>query len=149
MRGLGAAGHGYPGNIYEVALNSPTANAMPGYSAPNVYQGVVSGNQVLFLGVPVLAPGNNGVRVLRINIRVDASQLFAGIGSSPVQAGIVSSDPTDFPLANPTPIFGFRAAEPNHFDNDFGCNPRPACGLWFAFTAAGGDYFSRRGFLIT
>jgi hypothetical protein len=96
------------GNIYEVAVNSSTTSAMPGNAAPNVYQGVVSGNQIMFPGVPVLAPGNNGFRVLRItNIRVDASQVFTGVGSSPVQAAIVSSDPNDFQLANPTPILGY------------------------------------------
>jgi hypothetical protein len=58
--------------------------------------------------VPVLAPGNNGFRVLRItNIRVDASQAPPSVGFSPVQAAILSSDPVNFPLANPTPTLGF------------------------------------------
>jgi hypothetical protein len=96
------------GNVYGVAVNSSTASATPENAAPNVYQGVVSGNQVMFMGVPVLAPGNNGVRVLRItNIRVDASQALASVGFSAVQAAILSSDPINFPLADPTPLLGF------------------------------------------
>jgi len=98
------------GNIYEVAVNAPSASATPGNAAPNAYQGVVSGNQLTFFGVPVLAPGNNGVRLLRItNLRLDASPI-AGIspsGSVPVQAAVVSSNPNDLPLANPTPLVAF------------------------------------------
>ena len=96
------------GNIYEVAVNSSTASATPGNAAPNVYQGVVGANQVTFRGVPILAPGDKGVRVLRItNIRVNARQVTPSVGFSPVQAAIQSSDPINFPLANPTPILGF------------------------------------------
>jgi hypothetical protein len=96
------------GNIYEVAVNSPNAGATPGNAAPNVYQGVVSGNQVRFLGVPVLAPGNNGSRVLRItNLRVDASRIAINVGAALVQAGIVSSDPKDLPISNPMPVVAF------------------------------------------
>jgi hypothetical protein len=101
-----AAGAG--GATYEVAVNAPNASATPGNAAPNVYQGVVSGNQLTFFGVPVLAPGNNAARVFRItNVRLDASQILVNTGAAPVQAAILSSDPKNLPLANPTPIVAF------------------------------------------
>jgi hypothetical protein len=47
--------------------------------APNVYQGIVSGNSVTFFGVPALAPGTTGTRVYRItNVRVNAVPLAGG-----------------------------------------------------------------------
>jgi hypothetical protein len=99
---------GTDGATYEVAVNSPNASASPGNAAPNVFQGVVSANQLTFFGVPVLAPGNNAARVLRItNVRLDASQIVVNTAATPVQATIVSSDPKNLPLANPTPIVAF------------------------------------------
>lgn len=101
---------GTGGITYEVAVNSPNASATPGNAAPNVYQGVVSGNQVMFLGVPVLAPGNNGARVLRItNVRLDASRITIKTGAAPVQAAVVSSNPKDLPISNPMPVVAFTA----------------------------------------
>jgi hypothetical protein len=91
----------------------PTRLPRRSNAAPNVYQGVASGDQVTFFGVPVLPPGTNGVRVFRIvNVRVNASGIGGGwpSGSLPVQAAILTSNPSALPLANPTPIVGFTQA---------------------------------------
>jgi len=80
-------------------------------SAPNVFQGVVSGNQVIFNGVPVLAPVTSGIsRVFRItNIRANA----AGVGSlglagtTPLNASIAISGSTSLPVNNPVLVTGF------------------------------------------
>jgi hypothetical protein len=94
---------GSDGNLYEVAVNGPAASAIPANAAPNVYQGVVSGNQVTFYGVPVLPPGTSGARVFRItNIRV-ANPGVAG----PAQASILTSNPSALPISNPTPVVAF------------------------------------------
>jgi hypothetical protein len=53
---------GTDGNLYKVAVSGPAASAIPANAAPNVYQGVVMGNQVTFYGVPVLPPGTTGAR---------------------------------------------------------------------------------------
>jgi large repetitive protein len=78
--------------------------------APNAYQGVVSGNQVTFFGVPVVPPGSNGQRIFRItNVRINASGIGGGTasGSLPVQASIAVSNFTALPITNPTPLVGF------------------------------------------
>jgi hypothetical protein len=85
---------------------------MPGTTSPawNVYQGVVSGNQVTFYGVPVIPPGTTSNRTFRItNVRVNASGIGGGSasGSLPVQASILTSNPSALPISNPTPIVGF------------------------------------------
>jgi len=76
----------------------------------NTFQGVVSGNQVTFYGVPVVPPGTTSNRTFRItNIRVNASGIGGGSasGSLPVQASILTSNPSALPITNPTPIVGF------------------------------------------
>lgn len=101
---------GIDGNSYAVAVNAPDASPTPGSAAPNVYQGVVKGNQVSFIGVPVLPPGTNSARVLRItNVRLNASQIggVSPSGSLPVQAAITVSSPANLPLANTTPLVAF------------------------------------------
>jgi len=89
--------------------NTNTSSVTLG-AAPNVYQGVVSGNQVTFYGVPVVPPGTSGQRVFRItNVRVNASGIGGGSasGSLPVQASILTSNPSALPISNATPIVGF------------------------------------------
>ena len=59
---------------YRAHLN--TAVSSGSSPAPNVYQGVVNGNSVIFHGIPVLVPGATGSRVFRItNVRVSAQYL--------------------------------------------------------------------------
>ncbi len=78
--------------------------------APNVYQGVVSGNQVTFFGVPILAPGTTDARVIRItNVRTNANGIGGGSasGSIPVQASLLTSNFAALPISNAQPIVGF------------------------------------------
>ena len=93
------------------AVPGPTLNTavVPGTStpAPNVYQGVVSGNVVTFFGVPVLAPGASASRIFRItNVRLNA-QLLAGGDASPVPALISISGPVTLFQSNPNPNVGY------------------------------------------
>ena len=95
---------------FQVGVQPPAAGAAAGTAAANTYQGVVSGNQVTFYGVPVVPPGTSSSRTLRItNVRVNASGIGGGsaAGSLPVQASILTSNPSALPISNPTPIVGF------------------------------------------
>ena len=77
---------------------------------PNVYRGIVSGNSVTFIGVPVAPPGSTGTRIYRItNVRANASTIGAGPGGTPgqVQAFVSVSGSTSVPITNPTQIVGF------------------------------------------
>ena len=93
-----------PGATYNTAVTSA------GVFAPNVYQGVVSGNSVTFFGVPVLPPTTTGARVFRItNVRVNAQPLAGGSasGASPVQASISISGATSLSISNSNPNVGY------------------------------------------
>jgi hypothetical protein len=88
----------------------PAAGPAPGTAAWNTFQGVVSGNQVTFYGVPVVPPGTTANRTFRItNVRVNASGIGGGSasGALPVQASILTSNPSALPISNPTPIVAF------------------------------------------
>jgi hypothetical protein len=74
-----------------------------------VFQGIVTGNQVSFFGIPVLAPGTTGERVYRItNIRVNANGISAG-GATPGQvfASVSVSSSTSLTLTTSTLTVGF------------------------------------------
>jgi hypothetical protein len=85
----------------------------------------VSGNQAIFFGVPVDPPGTNAARVFRItNVRTNANGIGGGSasGSIPVQASILTSNPSALPISNAIPIVGFvqsglttSAGTPNPF----------------------------------
>jgi hypothetical protein len=95
---------GSDSNVYIIQNASTSSGTPTGTPAPNLYQGVVSGNQVTFFGVPIVPPGTSGQRVYRItNVRVNASAL----GNVPVTASISTSNPAALPISNPTPIVGF------------------------------------------
>ena len=90
-----------PGTTFNTAV---TSGATP---APNVYEGIVSGNAVTFYGVPVLPPATVGSRIYRItNVRVNAN---AYIGGTAVQAFIQASDPAALPISNSQPFVGYIA----------------------------------------
>jgi hypothetical protein len=81
-------------------------------TVPNVFQGVVSGNQVIFNGVPVVAPVTAGLaRVFRIvNIRGNAAQFAGQAGSFQGQIPILASvslSGTGLTLSNPVQTVGF------------------------------------------
>jgi trimeric autotransporter adhesin len=91
-----------PGPTLNTAVSSGSS------PAPNVYQGVVSGNSVTFIGIPVLVPGAAGVRVFRItNVRVNAQYLAGSPSASPVQASMSISGGISVPIQNPSPVVGF------------------------------------------
>jgi hypothetical protein len=94
------------GNPIETAVSTQGGTT----PAPNVYQGVVSGNQVTFFGVPILAPGTTDARVIRItNVRTNANGIGGGSasGSIPVQASLLTSNFAALPISNAQPIVGF------------------------------------------
>jgi len=65
---------------------------------------------VTFYGVPIVPPGTNGARVYRItNVRTNANGIGGGSasGAIPVQASLLTSNPSALPISNPTPIVGF------------------------------------------
>jgi len=84
-----------------------------GTYAPNMYQGIVSGNSVTFLGIPILPPSTAGLeRVFRItNVRANANALGGGAaaGVSQVVASLAISGATSVPVNNPTLIAGYVA----------------------------------------
>ena len=78
--------------------------------APNVYQGVVSGNSVTFYGVPALPPTTTGTRVYRItNVRVNATPLAGGSlsGATAVYASISISPASALSISQSTLAVGF------------------------------------------
>jgi len=84
----------------------------PGSGVPTAtvtaIQGIVAGNSVSFIGVPVIPEGTS--RILRItNVRVNASAVPAGVAGVPgaVQALISVSGPTSLPIGNPQLTTGF------------------------------------------
>jgi hypothetical protein len=103
------------GNISPGPLPGPYNGVVTGSGSTlvrrnNVYRGVVSGNQVQFIGVPVDAPGTAGFRIFRFtNIRVNANAAPAGASGVPGQVlGFVSATgSTSVPINNPQQIVGF------------------------------------------
>jgi len=77
--------------------------------APNVYQGITSGSQVTFFGVPILAPVSNGVsRVLRItNLRVNANGITGGGSGFQSVLAQISINNVQVSVNNPTVTVGY------------------------------------------
>lgn len=78
---------------------------------PNMFQGQIVGNSVLFLGVPVDPPGTTANRIIRItNIRANANALGVASGNAPptpVIATISTSPSSALPVNNPQQIVGY------------------------------------------
>jgi hypothetical protein len=88
----------------------PAAGEIATSGRPNAFAGLVSGNQVSFIGVPVDAPGPSGNRIFRItNIRANASGISAGLSGTPgtIQALVSASGATSVPISNPSLLVGF------------------------------------------
>jgi len=102
-----AAGGGAGG----VPVNAATTTAVaPGAPAPNVFQGLVSGNSITFAGVPVQPPVSSGAtRVFRItNSRVSAQTISGGSSNLvPVTASVSISGATSVAVSNATLTVGF------------------------------------------
>jgi len=80
----------------------------------NTFQGIITGNQVQFLGVPVVPAGSVGVfverRVFRItNLRANASAVGTGAAGTPgqVTAFVSIVGPTSIPVNNAQQTVGF------------------------------------------
>jgi len=82
-----------------------------GYTTPaaNVYQGVTSGSQVTFFGVPILAPVTSGdARVLRItNLRVNANGITGGGSGFQSVLAQISVNNVQVSVTNPTVTVGY------------------------------------------
>jgi hypothetical protein len=80
-------------------------------AAPNTFQGLVTANQVTFLGVPVNPPVSAGTaRYYRItNVRANASALGGGglAGTTQLLASVAISGSTSLPVSNPVLVAGF------------------------------------------
>jgi hypothetical protein len=98
------------GEPVSVVPSASTCTASsPCAQGANVFQGIVSGNQVTFFGIPVIAPSTSGNRVYRItNIRANANGIVAG-GPTPgqVTASISISSSTSINLTNSTLTVGY------------------------------------------
>jgi hypothetical protein len=93
--------------VYNAVTNTFTAGTTPG---ANIFQGVTSGNQVTFFGIPVMPPATAGdTRVFRItNVRVNANGIVAG-GNTPgsVTASLSISSSSSIAITNSTLTVGF------------------------------------------
>jgi len=102
-----ANGTAVNGGTLPVASSSTTA-AIATY---NVFQGIVSSNQVTFQGIPILPPVSSGSsRVFRItNVRANVSGLGGGglPGTTQLLASVSISGSTSVPINNPVQIAGF------------------------------------------
>ena len=89
----------------------PVAVSAAGAATYNVFQGLVSNNQVTFNGIPILAPVSSGnVRVYRItNVRANVSGIGgAGLaGVTALTASISISGSTSLPINNAFLTAGF------------------------------------------
>jgi len=106
ITGLGVAN---PGGVV-ISGGEPYSGATSPTARPNIFRGIVSGNQVQFIGVPVDAPGTTGHRIFRItNVRANASGISAGPSGTPgtIQALISASGSTSVPINNPTQVVGY------------------------------------------
>jgi len=111
---IGAGAGGCVENAANATVNGGTIQypvAAAGGQAANVFQGLVSANQVTFQGIPILAPVSSGVtRVFRItNVRANVSGLgVSGLpGTSQLLASVSISGSTSVPVNNPVQVAGF------------------------------------------
>jgi len=57
---------------------APNSTEFKNGTNPNVFEGIVAGNSVIFTGIPIDAPGTTGTRIFRItNVRVNANAVSA------------------------------------------------------------------------
>ncbi|HEV3198423.1 MAG TPA: Ig-like domain-containing protein, partial [Bryobacteraceae bacterium] len=93
------------GVTVQVPANSPAGTLNPG---ANVFQGVVSANQVAFHGVPILPPAAGYARVIRItNVRANAAGLTGGGPGVPsVTASLTANGPVTVNVTNPVQTVG-------------------------------------------
>jgi len=108
----GTAGPGgVPVSVNPTSVIGGTCTAAsPCAPGANIFQGVTTGNQVTFFGIPVMPPSSTGdTRVYRItNIRANANGVTAG-GPTPgaVTASLSISSSTSLAITNSTLTIGF------------------------------------------
>jgi len=116
LRGAG------PGGCVQYAFTSasgvPIASSSPNTLTPpaNIFLGMVSENQVIFSGIPILPPVTAGIeRVFRIaNIRGNVSELGYGVIFTTEVLESVAIDPAyALPLTYPVQLAGFFQDEVN------------------------------------
>src|SRR5262249_52989376 len=79
-----------------------SASASSTVPAPNIFQGLVTQNQVTFKGVPILPPGAGAQRILRIvNIRANIA------GQSGSLMAFISTSNGNMPLSNSQQVAGY------------------------------------------
>jgi len=105
-----ATGTGVPvaSNPNTGAGNPPTFNPAPLAPGSNVFQGVVSGGQVTFYGIPIQAPVTSGAfRSFRMtNIRVNANA-FGGGALAAVVANVAIFSSSAIPVTNSALTVGY------------------------------------------
>lgn len=91
------------------SLSGCTYNDNASGPVPNVFQGIVSGNYVAFLGVPIAPPGKSGSRVYRItNIGANASTVARSADQlGQVSANVAIFGASPFPINNSNLNVGF------------------------------------------
>jgi len=93
-----------PGGCAEIvgALGQPVSASNNAASGANIFQGLVTGNQVVFNGIPVLPPVTAGLtRVYRItNIRTNANGASAGGALGSITASLSLNSANSLPLNN-------------------------------------------------
>jgi hypothetical protein len=101
---------GVPVVASSISSTNPAGNGYLGTPGYNVFQGETFGNQVVFNGIPVLAPTTAGItRVYRItNIRANANGVTAG-GPTPgaVTASLSLNSSTSLAITSSTLTVGF------------------------------------------
>ena len=99
----------YVGNVganVGVPVTAPGGKA----AAPNVFQGVVSGNTITFYGVPILPPATTGSRIYRItNVRANANPIPPNPGGIPgtITGAIAFSPFSAVTLTEPFDVVAF------------------------------------------
>jgi len=108
---LAAAGAGTSPPLLAAGPVLVPANASGTGLPANAFQGLVTANQVTFLGVPVLPPSTSGIaRVFRItNVRANVSALGGGglPGTTQLLGSIAISGSSSLPVVNPVQVAGF------------------------------------------
>jgi len=96
--------------VSTIPITGACTTTSPCAAGANVFQGIVSGNQVVFNGIPVMPPASSGdTRVYRItNIRANANAITAG-GATPgaVTASLSINSSTSLAITNSTLTTGF------------------------------------------
>jgi len=120
VAGTAAAGaNGNPLKFKPFGFTDPRFPGAVGEGNTNIFQGIVSGNSVTFIGIPIDPPGTTGSRLFRFtNIRANATIPAPGASGTPGSiVALISATPAISPsnpsltanltINNPSQIVGF------------------------------------------